>query len=160
MNGRKHNIPMCAALVLLLLTMITTHLTSGLYARYTTTASSHDSARVAKFKVSCVVDTVTNNGTENEFKVTVTNQSDVAVTYTLEVVPDPENGIPLDVIIDNAELTADQQWKLSIDGEGAVNTHTMKLAPHDVTDITKTADGSEVTKEVKFTVNVKAVQID
>lgn len=156
MNGRKHNIPMCAALVLLLLTMITTHLTSGLYARYTSTASSQDSARVAKFDVSCEVKENKNNGTENEFTVTVTNQSDVAVTYTLEVVSDPE----LDVTIDKAKLTADRQWTLAIDGEGAVKTHTMTLALKDVTDITKDANGNEVEENVAFTVNVKAVQID
>ena len=50
-QNTKVNIPMCAALVLLLLTMISVHLTSGLYARYTSTASGSDSARVAKFHV-------------------------------------------------------------------------------------------------------------
>ena len=45
----KVNIPICAAAVLLCLTMFSLHLTSGIYARYTATASGHDSARVIKF---------------------------------------------------------------------------------------------------------------
>jgi len=43
----KLNIPMCLALILLCLTMFTTHLMSGLYARYVTKGSGEDSARVA-----------------------------------------------------------------------------------------------------------------
>lgn len=43
------NIPMCAAAVLFCLTVISTHLVSGLYARYTTSGSGDDSARVIRF---------------------------------------------------------------------------------------------------------------
>lgn len=46
---QKPNIALCAAFVLLCLTMITTHLTSGLYARYVTSDSAQDLARVVKF---------------------------------------------------------------------------------------------------------------
>lgn len=45
----KLNIPMCAACVLLCLTMISIHLMSGLYAKYTTSAQGGDFARVIKF---------------------------------------------------------------------------------------------------------------
>ena len=45
----KVNIPMCAAAVLFCLTVISTHLVSGLYARYTTSGTGEDSARVIKF---------------------------------------------------------------------------------------------------------------
>lgn len=43
------NIPMCIALALLCLTLVTSHLTSGLYARYVAQDESFDSARVIKF---------------------------------------------------------------------------------------------------------------
>ena len=46
----KPNIPIIAALVLLYLTILSTHLTGGLYARYTTTAAGTDSARVIQFR--------------------------------------------------------------------------------------------------------------
>ena len=47
----KHriNIPMCAACILLCLTLLSIHFTSGLYARYVTRSSSSDDARVAAF---------------------------------------------------------------------------------------------------------------
>ncbi|MBR5290093.1 MAG: hypothetical protein IKU28_03770 [Erysipelotrichaceae bacterium] len=45
----KPNIAMCAAFVLLCLTLISTHFTSGLYARYVTKDSAEDAARVIKF---------------------------------------------------------------------------------------------------------------
>ena len=45
----KMNIPMCLAAILLCLTLISIHLTSGLYAKYISSASGNDSARVIKF---------------------------------------------------------------------------------------------------------------
>ncbi len=45
------NIPFCIAAVLLCLTLVSMHLTSGLFARYSASAEGHDSARVAKFDV-------------------------------------------------------------------------------------------------------------
>ena len=45
----KMNIPMCLAAILLCLTLISIPLTSGLYAKYISSASGNDSARVIKF---------------------------------------------------------------------------------------------------------------
>lgn len=45
----KINIPMCIASVLLCLTLISIHLTGGLYAKYITSSSAEDSARVITF---------------------------------------------------------------------------------------------------------------
>ena len=46
-----YNIPMTMACVLFCLTLLTTHFTGGLYARYVATDSAADAARVAKFNV-------------------------------------------------------------------------------------------------------------
>jgi hypothetical protein len=46
-----------AAMVLLCLVLFSAHLTSGLYARYTSTSSAGDNARVAKFDVSSAKNT-------------------------------------------------------------------------------------------------------
>lgn len=48
-NGTKMNKMMCIAGVLLCLTLIMTHMTSGLYSRYVSSASGSDSARVITF---------------------------------------------------------------------------------------------------------------
>lgn len=45
----KVNIPICIASVLLCLTLISVHLTSGLYAKYISSSAGSDSARVATF---------------------------------------------------------------------------------------------------------------
>lgn len=45
----KVNIPMCIASVLFCLTLISIHLTSGLYAKYVSSSSGNDSARVITF---------------------------------------------------------------------------------------------------------------
>lgn len=45
----KINIPMCIAAILFCLTLFSFHLTGGLYARYITTGTSSDSARVITF---------------------------------------------------------------------------------------------------------------
>ena len=45
----KMNIPMCLAAVLLCLTLVSIHLTSGLYAKYITSDSGSDFARVIRF---------------------------------------------------------------------------------------------------------------
>lgn len=94
-KGRRGqvNIPLCAAAVLLCLTLLSTHLVGGLYARYTTTASGSDGARVAKFSI-----TETKNGAlftedftvstvpgETAYTVSVENNSEVAVAYTVSV---------------------------------------------------------------------------
>ena len=46
---RKMNLPMVLAVVLFYLTVFSTYLTAGLYAKYTVAGSSSDSARVIKF---------------------------------------------------------------------------------------------------------------
>ena len=106
---RKVNIPMVLACVLLLLTMVSVHLTSGLYARYTTTAAASDSARVAKFDVrgSAVagLELDCQTTTTGEYIVTVENHSEVSVNYILyvtmsanpKVVGTDFNGIMTDV---------------------------------------------------------------
>lgn len=48
-NKPKMNIPMCLAGVLFCLTMVSVYMVSGLYARYSTSGTGSDSARVIKF---------------------------------------------------------------------------------------------------------------
>ncbi len=49
MNKRKGNVSLWAAAILLCLTLISTYMTSGLYARYAAVSGGSDSARVAAF---------------------------------------------------------------------------------------------------------------
>ena len=92
MAEKLSSIMMKAAVVLLMLVLVSTSLVTNRYARYTTTAYGEDSARVAKFSVTDVV-----NGFESEaevdirftpgysypVKITVTNDSEVAIRYSV-----------------------------------------------------------------------------
>lgn len=165
MAGKKHNIPMIAAIILLTLTMITTHMTGGLFARYTTTASGSDSARVAKFDVKCEVKNVNNDTNtanydpnENQVTVLVTNYSEVAVKYRLEIVSHPE----MNATVDGQPLTDALVWTLEpVGGATTTRTHSMTFDIVNWQDITKEVNNeASTTKTVDFTVHAIAEQIN
>ena len=161
MKGRKHNIPMCMALVLLCLTMLTTHLTGGLYARYTTTATGSDGAKVAKFDVQCTITPV--GGTSDQFTVKVTNASEVTVSYKLQVEPGqgtPAMKVKFDTLTEGVTgATFSNNWELT---PGAERDHTLTLGMKTF-DGTFTRDPNPFTEEsvdMTFFVNVMAEQLD
>ncbi len=94
MNGGKRNIAMYAAAILLCLTLFSSYLMGGLYARYTTEATGSDGARVAKWHVELIgANKETNlnfngsdyNGTAETLSYTfqVSSESEVAMTYSI-----------------------------------------------------------------------------
>ena len=117
-NRGKVNIPICVAAVLLFLTLLSTHLCSGLYARYTTTASGSDSARVAKFEIEdgtvgtwkedVVISELRPSDSEVESMTcaNIVNKSEVAVAVTLNV-ENVYNNLPLKfVLLQNGTVVA------------------------------------------------------
>ena len=112
-HERKLNIPMCAACILFCLTLISIHLTSGLFARYTASDRENDSARVAKFDISengayfsesLLIET-TPGSVERE--IVVTNNSEVAVAYTVTIKNTTQN-IPYSFSVASSEPTANE----------------------------------------------------
>lgn len=92
MDLRKFNaILMRVVAVLLVLVMVSTSVVSGRYARYTTTVTGSDSARVARFKVTentTLLNTVSLYaipGTTTVCPLEVENDSEVAIRYTVDV---------------------------------------------------------------------------
>ena len=97
----KSNIMLKISLVLFALVLITSHFTSGLYARYTNESTTGDFARVATFKVETELDNIAlgiPEGTAPSFELGgedevasinipfyVVNNSEVAVEYSVEV---------------------------------------------------------------------------
>lgn len=84
-HGVGINIPMCIASILLCFTLFSIHLTCGLYARYTTTASSSDSARVIKFGNLTIVeegDFVSGSGNQMIVAPGVDLKKNVELTFT------------------------------------------------------------------------------
>lgn len=161
MGKTKLNIPMAAALILLMLTMISCHLTSGLYARYTASATAMDSARVARFDVDATVQSVA--GKEGEFIVTVTSTSEVTVEYYIEVATSaPLRGTIGDTTLtptDGKMIFRNDDWVFA-PGEGS-NSHTLILNV-DSWENRPMSEDAQLTEQVNygFTVNVHAMQVD
>lgn len=176
MGKAKLNIPMCAALVLLFLTMLSIHLTSGLYARYTATSTASDSARVAKFAISGTENgtvAVSSHADSNEkYQMTVRNESEVAISYSLEFVF-------LEDVTDWLELTLEDgpSMKLKDSKKTIIFENVGELPPlsevtHSVVFTVKDGQWSYVTvdatdpteesvsKDMTFIVNIHATQID
>lgn len=190
MGKAKLNIPMCAALVLLFLTMLSIHLTSGLYARYTATSTASDSARVAKFDVRTGLqnDAVTVNCTaadaSGEYLITVDNQSEVAVKYTIFVSLTPKaensaislNGTDINVYIadekdTNGNYSFQQgtfnasEMKFTRDQTplmpGATKEHCLKFEVANWTALTGKVNGAEsINWNFEITVRILAEQVD
>lgn len=178
MGKMKMNIPMLAALILLLLTMVTTHFTSGLYARYVSHVTATDSARVAKFDVKGTlsgdvkVDCKSNEG--GTFTISVQNQSEVSIGYDVDVVfkeslQEALDSKKLEVTLDGKTgVWNEAERTLSFKEVGVLAPLTDTAAPHHVltflvkdhTYVTSTGEGEEITKALAFKVNIHAGQID
>lgn len=171
----KVNIPMMLACVLLCLTLFSMHLTGGLFARYTATDTASDSARVAKFRVTGELsDGVTVDcaaGSSGSCVLTVTNHSEVAVSYGLDIRFEEALGDLWTVsLMDGATKKPG-----TIDGEtihygtlgslapGGQKSYSLEFTVSDWTYVTTAAvdpASVSVSKELNFIVDIHAVQVD
>lgn len=165
-NPSRVNIPMCAAGVLLCLTLFSLHLTSGLYAKYISTATGSDSARVAKFEVVSakhnddpVVIKSDGTNTNNPYRFTITNNSEVAVQYKLSL----KDALPGGVTHTFTPQTG------TLDPVGGANTTvecTLTFSISDWAEFTADTTGDplygfgSMTKNFDFTIIAHVEQID
>ena len=156
------------AAVLFCLVMFSTYLMGGLFARYTTSDQGGDSARVAKFDVACSVAQATDEDgkdIEGKFTLTVTNNSEVAVAYSIHVA----FSAPMSITIGGETKTlaegetsvtfTNDDWTLA---PGEDDKHTLQFAITDWTGVTNKDTDSGPTEPVTFVfeVSVTAEQID
>lgn len=126
-NRKAHVIVLRAAAVLLILVMLSTSMVAGRYARYTSSASGNDSARVAKFRVTESGELKTtfivkiSPGKSVDKTITVANDSEVAVEYEI-IARNEHNNLPL------------QFQLMDMDGETPVDA--AQLAPGKTKDLT------------------------
>ena len=170
------NIMMRLAAVLFCLVMFSTYLMGGLYARYTAKAGGNDNARVAKFDVVGTGDDLVEieqaQQSNGDYLFTITNRSEVDVSYDVDVVFSEDVSDWLVLKMDAkapSAVTVDeenQQTTYRFKNAGTLNTTDYKehTAEFTVTDwdngITRTMENLVGTKELTFTVYVHAVQID
>ncbi len=156
------------ALVLLCMVAFSTSMLAGLYARYSTKADGEDSARVAKFNVAAdwkdvtvVASSVQTNG---EYQFTVTNHSEVAITYDLVITF--EGGIPsyAQVSLDGKSGTPDGNTITFSDvaslAPATTDTQRTLTFTVDLEIFTQPATGESYSQEVAFTATVRCTQID
>lgn len=84
-----------AAMILLCMVLLSVHLMGSLFAKYSTTATGSDSARVAKFDVDVIfsdgnstISGITADleyGENGEYTITVVNNSEVAISYVIRI---------------------------------------------------------------------------
>lgn len=171
-NKAKVNIPICLALILLCLTLISIHMTSGLYARYTASATATDSVKVAKFDVSgSLGKNVTVNcqqGNSGTYVLTVTNNSEVTISYSICVVFAEEvPGDKLKVTLDAAAATSENDTTKTFTNVGTLAAETVSQPLNlvftvlDWTFVTEHAANTDsAAKTLPFTVNIIAEQVD
>ena len=78
--AKKPNLALMAAGVLLCLVLISSHFTSGLYARFITRAQGSDHARIASFRVDAEMESQ-----DSKYTIKLKNDSETAVSYSLTV---------------------------------------------------------------------------
>ena len=162
MGKAKMNIPMFTALILLLLTMVTTHYTSGLYARYSSTAYGTDAARVAKFDVSFNL----RDNEDGTYTVTVNNNSEVSVKYSVIVEMDKHLsaaiGDDVKTIEGSEKFVTFENADWTLAPKTAADPLILKFAVADWRGLTDPAvlEESLVNVELGFKVRVAAEQID
>lgn len=201
---RKNKLASFTALVLLV-TIIALVLVSGTYAKYTTELSANDTATVAKFAVGGLdstsfdlfatavteVDGTTADedvaegkiapGTGGKFTVTLTNNSDVAVEYTLALAEtENENAIPIEYSLNGSTYVTAANFASASGAKGTLNIGSTTPTTKELvvywrwayvgtdstnyqdaqTDETDTALGTAGTATVKVTATATFTQVD
>ena len=169
----KLNTMLKLAGILLCLVLATTHLASNLYAKYTSSDSGGDSARVAVWNVEAsgssasdvkidLATAATDNSTvSNTYALTVTNKSEVASNYDIIVVFDKALSDEITLTLDGGAKTAtttdnNKEFVFSNVGQlGVGNTS----AAHTLTFAANYAD-VDVDYSYEFNVKVDFEQID
>lgn len=117
-SNKKTPVVFYLSFVLLCAVLITTHMMSGLYARYTTRATSSDSARVAKFRVTDTL-TVTDSKGYEVHSFTMIEDSLIpgeSTTYAFAVQNDSEVAV-----------------RFSVRGEASINNLPLEMSPVTIT---------------------------
>lgn len=149
---------MRVAFVLLCLLIVSVYMMGGLLAKYSTTGTGSDEARVAKFEVEASgvktedIYCTAEKTSDGKYTISIENASEVAVRYTLSV---SMSGDAADGVAASFDKDA---------GTLAPNTssanHTLTFSVVDWSKITDQYAGSSYTTSLPFSVTVRIEQID
>ncbi len=135
----KLNIFLCVAAALFCATLFSAHFTGGLYARYTTKSTGSDSARVAAFRITqegTIFEEIEANvtpGTTESVTLTIKNNSEVVVDYTLTVTNVTGNIAPLKFKLQAKD--SNTQSVTAETHENGISVNKVRRAPGNHTDV-------------------------
>lgn len=102
-NRKPHVIVLRLAAVLLVLVMLSTSMVAGRYARYTSTVTASDSARVAKYEITVSSEPnesiALSESTPASYRFSVTSGSEVTVEYDLTIILPQAQALPTGIDI-------------------------------------------------------------
>lgn len=159
-NKNKVNIPLFLAGILFCLTLILISLTSNLIAKYSTTASGSDSARVAKFDVIATKDISQldkielvpgDRDSSGTYKFTIKNNSEVVVKYSVIVKNVPVN---VQVKFNDSDPVTSSGTDITFD------VRELGIGKSVDCTLTFSALGGSTTQVAQVTIQVVAEQVD
>lgn len=149
------SILMRVAAVLLCMVLGSFYLMGGMFARYATTGTGSDSARVAKFdvKVTGSEDVTVDcaESSEGTYKITISNESEVAVTYDIDVTYNAVVGV--------THKLEQEFGTLAVGATNAENPGVLTFTV-DWDTITENMTNEMNSVSLAFTVTIDVVQID
>lgn len=173
--SRKMDLPLGgillrSAFVLMCLFVLSVHLMGGLFARYSTSGTGSDGARVAAFDVNVVGEARNTTITASQDPVTgaytfkVTNDSEVAVCYDVVIsYTDPISGVH--VVLDGKDTRAVKDGSSTFTNVGTL-APGVTSADHEISfvvdwnAVTAGMSGSSATLDLEFAVTVIVQQMD
>lgn len=158
-NKNKVNIPLLLAGILFCLTLISISLTSNLIAKYSTTASGSDSARVAKFDVGTTTNSQSDkielvpgdSDSSGTYKFTIKNNSEVVVKNSVIVENVPEN---VQVKFNNSDPVSSSGTDIAFD------VGVLDIGASVDCSLTFSALDGSTTQVAQVTIQVVAEQVD
>jgi hypothetical protein len=181
MNAKKPKrmipVPLSVAGVLLCLVLLSTHFTSGMYARYVTRASGGDSAHLAGFRVGASGDEkqpvkIVAGQEPGVYQITVTNTGETAAFFQADVMIDKafEDKVIAELADADKPEEGREAQQMSFRGELAPGATKTLDVSFDITKLTGEAesDGLDFSNtetngengEIPFTVTVTFTQVD
>ena len=126
----KINIPFCLAMFLFCLTLISIHITGGLYAKYAVSAVNNDDARVAAMKFDVALSA--EKKSEEIIITDIPTAPGESVLLNLNLTNFEENGkicevaLNYSVSIENIENNIPLEWEMYTDSELTANAEKME----------------------------------
>lgn len=161
--GKGRNVLLHLGLTLFCLTLVSVWSLSGIYAKYCKESSDSDNARVASFSVAANGVTQDADGLAEDYKITLENNSETAVSYDIKVTVSNKFSDKVNIKLgDIAPTVNGKVYTFSNAGNLSVNSTAEKNLTFSIDEnsFSEMAVGGSYDAECPFDVEVTFTQID